>query len=229
MVAKLEWARLQKAEVKEGHFDDVRADPAYAKAFAAYNLPALELEPNEASRRIALSAIREQLLAALMDWANINTDPAEHKRLAALIRSADRDPWRRHLLDALDRNDQPELARLARDPAALGQPAARLVALGDILARFDQAAAIEFLRRAQQRHPDDFWINHQLAVYLKNSKPPRMDEAIGYYRAAVAVRRESPGCAFQPWERLERPASLLRSRGRIPGGHPPQARLLGRP
>src|SRR4029077_76021 len=79
---------------------------------------------------------------------------------------------------------------------ALSQPPARLVALGDILARFDLPAAVEFLRRAQQRHPDDFWINHQLARYLKSSKPPRLDESIGFYRAAVAVRRESPGAHF---------------------------------
>src|SRR6202030_771390 len=105
----------------------------------------------------------------LVDWANIDSDRADYTKLKALIRLVDRDPWRQQRLDATDRNDQPALVRLAREPATLSQAPARLVALGDILARFDLPAAVEFLRRAQQRHPDDFWINHQLARYLKTS------------------------------------------------------------
>src|SRR5262249_12251128 len=147
----------------------------------------------EAARRIVASAIREQLLAALVDWSNIKTDPADRKKLVALIRLADRNQWRQGLLDALDRNDRPSLSRLAQSAEALTQPPARLAAFGAILAKIDQPACVQFLRQAQQRYPDDFWINYYLAANLANLKPPRVEEAITFYRVAVALRRQSPG------------------------------------
>jgi hypothetical protein len=80
----------------------------------------MELEPQEAAERIAASAIREQLLAALVDWSNIRTEPATQKKLGDVIRLADDDPWRRQLFDTLDRKDWPALAHLAKQPEALG-------------------------------------------------------------------------------------------------------------
>jgi Flp pilus assembly protein TadD len=59
--------------------------------------------------------------------------------------------------------------------------------------RFDKPAAIKFLRQAQQRHPDDFWINHQLAVTLREMEPPQLEEAISFYRVALALRPYNPG------------------------------------
>src|SRR6202030_4214678 len=82
MVVKLELARLQRATVKDGHFDNLSADPLYVAAFRDYNLPVLDLEPDEAAERIAASPISEQLLGALGDWANIKTDGAEKQKLA---------------------------------------------------------------------------------------------------------------------------------------------------
>ncbi|HEV3448676.1 MAG TPA: protein kinase, partial [Gemmataceae bacterium] len=192
MVVKLELARLQRAAVKDGHFDNLSADPLYVAAFRDYNLPVLDLEPDEAAERIAASAISEQLLGALGDWANIKTDGAEKQKLAALLRLADRDPWRQQIYHAVDHKDWPGLARLAKAPQALKQPPGRLAALGLIWARTGQSAAVQFLRQAQQRHPDDFWINHRLASHLREMKPPQLNEALGFFRVAVALRPQSP-------------------------------------
>jgi tetratricopeptide (TPR) repeat protein len=52
---------------------------------------------------------------------------------------------------------------------------------------------LSLLRQAQERHPDDFWANHNLAEYLHQSRPPRLEEAIRYSTAAVALRPQSPG------------------------------------
>jgi serine/threonine protein kinase/Flp pilus assembly protein TadD len=183
MVAKLELARLQKAEVKNGYFDLQGANPAFAIAFRDYNLPVLDLEPSEAARRIAASAIREQLLAALVDWADLKTDPADKKKLTAVIRMSDTDPWRQQVFDVVDHKNWPQLARLARQPEALASS----------LAQTDMPAAVEFLRQAQRGHPDDFWINHNLAFYLTQLKPARLEEAVGFFRVAVALRPQSPG------------------------------------
>jgi tetratricopeptide (TPR) repeat protein len=46
------------------------------------------------------------------------------------------------------------------------------------------------LRRAQWKYPDDFWINHRLGINLIY-RSDRIEEGIGYMRAAVAVRPES--------------------------------------
>jgi len=192
MVVKLELARLQRATVKDGHFDNLSADPLYMGAFRDYNLPVMDLESDEAAERIAASAIGEQLLGALGDWANIKTDGAEKQKLAALLRLADSDPWRQQIYDAVDHKDWPGLARLAKAPQALDQPPGRLAALGQILARTDRPGGVEFLRQAQQRHPDDFWINHQLASHLREMKPPQLDEALGFFRVPVALRPQSP-------------------------------------
>src|SRR5262249_39255032 len=54
-------------------------------------------------------------------------------------------------------------------------------------------AAVALLEEGQRRHPGDFWLNHRLAFLLSELKPPRTADAIGYYRAALALRPDSPG------------------------------------
>jgi tetratricopeptide (TPR) repeat protein/serine/threonine protein kinase len=194
MVEKLEFARLQRTSVKDGHFDLQAADSAYADAFGDYDVSVMAPEPGETARRVRDSAIREPLLAALVDWANLKTDPADKKKLTAILRLADSDPWRQQVFDALDNKDWPRLARMAGQPEALSQPPTRILALGMTLAQTNLPDAVKLLRQAQQRHPDDFWVNHELAYYLRSKmKPPQLDEAIGFYRVAVALRPLSPG------------------------------------
>src|SRR5262249_10330380 len=48
------------------------------------------------------------------------------------------------------------------------------------------ADPIPLLRKALSHHPDDFWLNTGLALPLYLAK--QWDEAIGYYRAALALR-----------------------------------------
>jgi tetratricopeptide (TPR) repeat protein len=194
MAAALELARLAKAETKDEHFDYLGSASLYADAFRHYNLPVLELEPDEAARRIGASAIREQLLAALVDWWKIKRLPAEadRKQLGAVVRLVDSVPWQQQVVAALEDEDGTQLARLAQQPEVLSQPPAGLVALAAALGKTDLPAAVTFLRQAQQRHPDDFWINFKLALCLMEMKPPQLDEGIGFYRAAVALRPHSP-------------------------------------
>jgi Flp pilus assembly protein TadD len=50
---------------------------------------------------------------------------------------------------------------------------------------------VALLQQAQRLHPDNFWINHDLASFHE-IKPPKHEAAIRYYTAAVALRPESP-------------------------------------
>ena len=54
--------------------------------------------------------------------------------------------------------------------------------------------AIQLLRAGQQRHHDDFWLNFELGTQLVVAQPTSgaVAEGIGYLRAAVALRPESP-------------------------------------
>ena len=66
--ARVEAIRLERAAVKDELFDTEGAAHRFAKALGDYGLDVGQLDPAEAARRIAASAIREQLVAALDDW-----------------------------------------------------------------------------------------------------------------------------------------------------------------
>jgi serine/threonine protein kinase/tetratricopeptide (TPR) repeat protein len=196
MVAELEEIRLRQTEVKDGEFDMKGADPAYAAAFRRYGLEPLAADPEQTARRIEASAIREQLIVALDHWAG--TRPAQdargRQRLLSLARRADRDEWRRGLRDPAVRDDPEALRRLAQGPGALEQPPVTALTLAHSLWRVgERAETVALLRRAQRRHPGDFWLNQALAAYLRVSEPSRTEEALGFHRAALAVRPRSAG------------------------------------
>jgi tetratricopeptide (TPR) repeat protein len=50
-----------------------------------------------------------------------------------------------------------------------------------------------FLREAQRRHPNDFWLNHNLFKFVRALQPPHWDEAVRFAAVAVALRPDSPG------------------------------------
>ena len=193
MAARLEGIRLEQAAVKDGNFDQAGADSRYRDAFRDYGLDVTALDADAAAERIRASVIEGQLLAALDDWLAVKGGPPD-ARLLAVLRRVDADPWRGRFRDAFERGDRKALTDLARGPAALAQPPATVVLLGAALAGIgERPLAVDVLRSAQQQQPNDFWINHQLALNLSVLKPSRPGEAVGYYRAALALRPDSPG------------------------------------
>ena len=55
-----------------------------------------------------------------------------------------------------------------------------------------RSRAEEIFRAAQTTHPNDFWINKGLSEVLQDT-PGRREEAIGFLRAALALKPESVG------------------------------------
>src|SRR5262249_27997104 len=135
LVAELEEIRLRQTEVKHGLFDEKGADPAYAAAFRRYEVEVGTADPTEAARRIAASAIREQLIVALDHWAEARprNDAAGRAWLLGLARRADQDAWRQGLRDAVARNDRHALRRLAQQPGSREQPPVTAVILSRYL------------------------------------------------------------------------------------------------
>src|SRR5262249_1589220 len=73
-------------------------------------------------------------------------------------------------------------------------PAAVLVNLAhDLTALGELALAEQLLRAGQERFPDDFWLNHDLGIALVQRKPPDANQAVGFLRAALALRPRNPG------------------------------------
>jgi eukaryotic-like serine/threonine-protein kinase len=193
LAERLQQIRLLKAELKDSRFDFARADRAYAEAFRAHDIDVDKLGPEKAAERVRASGLRNQLVAALDDWAFCTGDRPRRAALLEVARRADPDPWRNRLRDAVGKNDRKALQALAADDAMPAQPAATLVLLAGRLGEAgDPAGAVAVLRQAQRRHPGDFWVNHELASWLLRLPPPRWDEAVRFYSAALALRPDNP-------------------------------------
>src|SRR5262249_27971502 len=141
-----------------------------------------------AGQFIRSRSIRAQLAAALDYWACWRRRGNENWRaLVAICRVADPDPWRNRLRDALERKDPEVLKEVATSSCGHELPAETLTVLAALTretAAAERTAMV--LYQARQRYPGDFWVNHQLAFCLYNLQPPRLEEALRYYTAAVA-------------------------------------------
>jgi tetratricopeptide (TPR) repeat protein/serine/threonine protein kinase len=194
MITRLQDIRLEKVKLKDERLDFLRADPAYGAAFRDYGLDLEALDPDEAGARIRASSIKDHLVAALDDWvlSKPRAKAAGWERLLAVARRADDDSWRNRFREALQRGDKKAMEDLARSPDILRQPPATVgLAAGMLAYAGKRPLAIQVLQQAQQRHPDDFWTNFDLARLMHRSG--QAGEAVGFYRVAVALRPDSAG------------------------------------
>jgi serine/threonine-protein kinase len=205
LVAELDEILLRQAEGKKGAFDIAGADARYAEAFREYGLDVMAVEAAEAAAGVRASAIRSKLLAALDDWMRVRVrQDADVARLRAVADAVDESAWRRSFRDAVLSHDAARMKALAGQAEALVQPPVVLDWLGNALANAGLTEeALALFGEAHRRYPDDFWINYSLGALLTwDLRPPRPAEAVGYFRAAVALRpgsspvRDSLGAAL---------------------------------
>ena len=196
--------RDQLAEVrtlKQDVFDKkVDTDGAYRDAFASWGLDVdgLTTAATAGQLRSCPLEMRVEVAAALDDWAlerrRMKRPAAEWRRLVALARVVDPDPWRDGLraLDYLNIGQElDKLLELARTAKVSELPPASVELLGLALrVAGELELAEDVLRQAQRRHPSDVWLNYQLAETLKARKPTPWDEVVRFYTAARALRPE---------------------------------------
>lgn len=195
MLVELDEIRLRAAESRGGEmWNWAAAEKQYTAAFKGYGLDVTAIAPEVAASKIRDSVIAEALLAGLDSWMQIESvqEPARDRLRAAADR-ADDSTWRKTLRGAAVAADKTKLRAIAGDAKTLTQPPSALDWLGALLVRaglLQEAEAI--LRQAQQRHPEDFWVNYHLGHFLIfTSRPSRAEEAVGYFRAAVCLRPAS--------------------------------------
>jgi serine/threonine protein kinase/lipoprotein NlpI len=207
LVTALDAARLVQAETVAGEnrFAKERAMPLFQEAFRVYGLPVGELEPKVAAERIRQrpAPVREAIVAALDEWDAL----ASNKQYGVTVPHRE---WLNGVLEAAEPAQgwtrQFRAARKEKDKGRRKTALEKLATADDIgtlsvgaLTRLawylDGASAFaaeaQLLRRAQEQHPADFWVNTYLGSVLQKVAPPERDEAVRFMTAAVALRPES--------------------------------------
>jgi len=209
MVCRLEDAQMRQVELdgQGGRFLAEAFSPAVDAALSDYGLAVGETPVDEAVWRIAgrPEPVRNRLIVALDGRAlRGSAEAPEQPWLQAVLDQADGDPFRRRVRQATRREDRAELLQLATSAEVLQQPPRGILLLGESLNRWGEVdSAIELLRRARQRYPDDFWLNQRLGdILTQGDSPEGATKAIRYYSFAMASR-QNPGTYLNMAVRLE--------------------------
>jgi tetratricopeptide (TPR) repeat protein len=185
MLAKrLDDARQRASTLVEGRMDFGGAEQDYATALLEAGLGREGEDAGEVGARVRASAVRAEVVAALDAWAGFAGDGPRREWLLAVARAADPDPVRDRLRQRGLWQDRAALARLAEEASDV-ELSPHLTAALAIALRLSGGDAVPLLRVAQARHPEDFWLNFELGTALQWKQ---WDEAIVYYRAALALR-----------------------------------------
>jgi serine/threonine-protein kinase len=240
MLARLEEAMLQVALVGQKPFDWAGAARRYAEAFAWYGVDVEQLDIDEAARRIAASALREQLRDSLDFWIRAQkTVPKRIRRLRKLADEVDTSPWGRRLRQTERHRDTRAGRQLMEEAKQTGLPVARAVRLAIVLADLKlHKEAVEVLEQASRSNPADFWVYDSLGLACFESTPPRKEEAVRYFTAAVALRPDSAaahnnlGAALARQNKLPQAEAAfkeaIRLKADFPEAHNNLGKVLGR-
>ena len=186
LAVRLENIRLNRAPLVDGHFNKSAADRDYEAAFHVSKIAVVNDDPIEVAARVRASGVHRALVAALDDWAVCATDKRRQAWCLDIARLADPDPesWRNRVRDPKAWQNKSALTDLAENAPIAGPSMHLLVAVAERLQDLG-GDATKFLKRVQAKYPGDFWANFRLGNALVKREPMK---AIGYYRAALAVR-----------------------------------------
>jgi serine/threonine-protein kinase len=203
LLLALDAARLAQAhtDARRGHFDTARAEPLFRQALRDFGVAPGEVSAKAAAARICQrpAAVQAALVGALDEWAGMLGGLPEREQEAEwasqVLAEVDSGPWRKKVRAALalppsEKRDA-ALRQLAEQADVEREPASALAALAS---RVKGETAVRLLRRAQQRHPGDVWINHHLGLRLLEGPEP--GEAVPYLTVAVALRPDSAGTHY---------------------------------
>jgi tetratricopeptide (TPR) repeat protein len=181
------------------HMDLRRRTADVSSALRDYGVDIATLGPAEAGRRVAASPHADEVVDELdesilwLSWQRGSGDVEWERRFLAVAEAADRDPWRREVRAASARGDVTALKKLSERLDFDRATARGILNLAAALTgKAEYPRALELLQALQRRHPDDYWVNFNLALALIN-RPDinRFAEASRYAAVAVALRPDA--------------------------------------
>jgi tetratricopeptide (TPR) repeat protein/tRNA A-37 threonylcarbamoyl transferase component Bud32 len=191
---------LRSARDENGKFDYDRALRGYESVFARIGM-AFDATPAESlAKRIGDSITGHALLSAVDDYALVchyklkrTPEVARRERLqekrnrlllvAKMVNSSD--SLNARIRDAASWERPGELQALAAKVDTAMMSPHLLLILGELL---PESSRESLWRLGQANHPDDFWLNFDLAYLLERKSP---HEAAGFYQAAMAIRPDA--------------------------------------
>ena len=182
------WVWIADEEGK-GNYNPKIAPPEYRQAFADWGLDLEELDPMEAAQRITASGVKDDLVAALDDWALYEPNEAMRDRLLEIARQADPGPWLDRMRDPTVRANRDAIAQLAADAKTGELSPASLFTLASLMKR-KSISPVFLITEARALHPTNF----ELAFVLGQHwlfVDPKGGLAIGPYEVARALRPEN--------------------------------------
>jgi serine/threonine protein kinase/tetratricopeptide (TPR) repeat protein len=189
IVIRLDEIRMGLAPSLETKIDSVGTDRLYSESFRSYGLDPDALTPAEVARRMPSGAVRAELIAGLDVWAWVRRradNLSGSSRLLDAIKAVEPESWKSNVLFT---GIAEKTLREFRASGSLDRVHPSLLVL--LVEQLEPQEAVAFLRDAQQRHPNDFWLNYELGQQLLRSRARQADEAVGYFRAALALRPDS--------------------------------------
>jgi serine/threonine-protein kinase len=188
LAENLDTARLRVATLVEGRIAPAAAEPLFEETIARAGLGGPGDDSESVSARVRDSAVRADIVAALDDWASITKDRARLAWLLAVARAADPDPSRDRLRQPALWWDGPALTKVALELRVDESSLQLATTVGRVL-RMHDGNAVPLLSAAQERLPQDFWLNFELGRALYEAE--RRNQALGFYRAALALRPQA--------------------------------------
>lgn len=185
-VARMESIRLDFArQVQRSSFSSPDERP-YDAAFREFGIGQVGDDPGVVSARVRASNIRDALVAALDHWSGYARDPRRRDWVLAVARRSDPDPtgWRDRCRDPVVRSDEAALVDVIKTIPVVEPFVPLYLAISMQLGRLSKER-LPFLKRVQEAHPGDFWVNLALADVVGRENGL---EAIRYYQAAVSIR-----------------------------------------
>ncbi|MFO0825383.1 MAG: tetratricopeptide repeat protein [Gemmataceae bacterium] len=177
----LRWGVVEGKEV-----DPPSLTSAWQEAFRRLGIIPGRTPIADAVATLKDSPIRERLLGALEMW--FWREPSE--RLLILLQATDPDGYRNELRQAHRHKDSERVRALATQADALQQPP-RFVSVIGGRDSIPHARREQILRTTHLSQPQNFIVLIRLALLHKSGQVEGASEAVGWYRAALAVRPTS--------------------------------------
>jgi tetratricopeptide (TPR) repeat protein len=183
---RLDDIRLQKSVNIHGRLNFAAAVPKYQAEFEKRGFSFRNDDRAVLAAKLRASPLQKHLLAALDDWAMSSDKEAERKEIMQVTAAATGQTWRPQLIDAWTNGER--LATVYEQIPIKERTPAIIEGVGQHLSQLGKDG-IRCVEKGLHHHPGDFWLHFRLGALIGIERP---DASIGAFRAALAIRPDTP-------------------------------------